>query len=119
MAWNPIRLRSLAARPMTRGMKHLTGCFVVLCLMLAGAPAAHAAIAQACAPIVEMAESEFRAAQSIMAKNPRRVVRAPRIMGDAYHIILEKLIARGFVPPRAPVKLPKAKLLLIVLRNLV
>jgi hypothetical protein len=40
-------------------------------------------------------------------------------MGEAYHIILEKLIARGFVPPRPPVKLPKAKLLLIVMRNLV
>ena len=61
----------------------------------------------------------FTAAQAIMAKNRRRVVRAPRIMGEAYHIILEKLIARGFVPPRAPVKLPKAKLILIVLRNLV
>jgi len=80
---------------------------------------AHAAIARACAPIVALAESEFRAAQAIMAKNPRRVVRAPRIMGEAYHIILEKLIARGFVPPRPPVKLPKAKLLLIVVRNLV
>jgi presqualene diphosphate synthase len=80
---------------------------------------AHAAIAQACAPVVDAAESEFRAAQTIMAKSPRRVVRAPRIMGEAYHIILEKLVARGFTAPRAPVKLPKAKLLLIVLRNLI
>jgi len=76
-------------------------------------------VAQACVPIVELAESEFRAARAIMAKNPRRVVRAPRIMGEAYHIILEKLIARGFAPPRPPVRLPKAKLLLIVLRNLI
>jgi presqualene diphosphate synthase len=80
---------------------------------------AHAAIAQACAPIVDAAESEFRVAQAIMAKSPRRVVRAPRIMGQAYHIILEKLVVRGFTAPRAPVKLPKAKLLLIVLRNLI
>jgi phytoene synthase len=54
-----------------------------------------------------------------MAKNPRRVVRAPRIMGEAYHIILQKLIARGFVAPREPVRLPKARLLLIVVRNLI
>ena len=60
-----------------------------------------------------------RTRSAIMAATPRRVVRAPRIMGEAYHIILEKLIARGFVAPRAPVKLPKAQLLLIVLRNLV
>ena len=80
---------------------------------------AHAAIAQACAPIVTLAESEFRSARAIMAKTPRRVVRAARIMGEAYHIILEMLVARGFIAPRAPVKLPKARLLLIVLRNLV
>ena len=84
-----------------------------------GEVVAHAAIAQACAPIIALAEGEFRAAQTIMAKNPRRVVRAPRIMSEAYHIILEKLMARGFVPPRPAVKLPKAKLLLIVVRNLV
>ena len=84
-----------------------------------GEVVAHPAIAQACAPIVALAEGEFRNAQAIMAANPRRVVRAPRIMGEAYHIILEKLVGRGFVAPRAPVKLPKARLLLIVARNLV
>jgi presqualene diphosphate synthase len=80
---------------------------------------ANPAVGKACAAIVDLAEGEFRAAQSIMAKNPRRVVRAPRIMGEAYHIILQKLIARGFVAPREPVRLPKARLLLIVVRNLI
>ena len=54
-----------------------------------------------------------------MAKSPRRVVRAPRIMGEAYHIILDTLVARGFAPPRERVRLPRAKLIFIVLRNLV
>ena len=54
-----------------------------------------------------------------MAQNPRRVVRAPRIMGEAYRIILDRLVARGFAPPRQPVRLPRARLLFIVLRNLV
>jgi phytoene synthase len=40
-------------------------------------------------------------------------------MGEAYHIILENLVARGFAPPRPRVRLPRARLLLIVLRNLV
>ncbi len=80
---------------------------------------AHPAIGKVCAVIIDLAETEFRAARAIMTKSPRRVVRAPRIMGEAYHIILEKLVARGFAPPRAPVRLPRAKLLLIVLRNLV
>jgi len=74
---------------------------------------------EACAVIVELARSEFEAASAIMAQSPRRVVRAPRIMGEAYRAILDALIARGFAPPRAPVRLPRAKLLFIVLRNLV
>ncbi len=60
-----------------------------------------------------------RVMMEIMAQSPRRVVRAPRIMGEAYRIILAALVARGFAPPRAPIRLPRAKLLLIVLRNLV
>ena len=54
-----------------------------------------------------------------MAQSPRRVVRAPRIMGEAYRIILDGLVARGFAPPRRPVRLPRARLPFIVLRNLV
>jgi len=76
-------------------------------------------LAEACRPIVALAQAEFDKAAAIMGKNPRRVVRAPRIMGEAYKLILQALIARGFAPPRPPVHLPKAKFLLIVLRNLV
>ena len=79
---------------------------------------AHPAVGKVCDGIVELARGEFRASQAIMAKNPRRVVRAPRIMGEAYKIILEGLVARGFAPPRERVRLPRAKLLFIVLRNL-
>jgi phytoene synthase len=79
---------------------------------------AYAAVGQACAPIVVLAKTEFDAADAIMRKNPRRVVRAPRIMGAAYRAILDALVARGFAPPRAKIRLPRAKLLFIVLRNL-
>src|SRR6202167_3754316 len=41
---------------------------------------ANPAIAGACATIVALAKSEFSAANAIMKKSPRRVVRAPRIM---------------------------------------
>ena len=80
---------------------------------------AHPALGKACALIVERAQEHFRRARAIMAQNPRRVVRAPRIMGEAYQAILDALIARGFAPPRARVRLPRAKLAFIVLRNLV
>jgi presqualene diphosphate synthase len=79
----------------------------------------HPALGKACASIVALARTEFDTASAVMAKNPRRVVRAPRIMGEAYWLILRALMARGFTPPRAPIRLPRAKLLFIVLRNLV
>jgi squalene synthase HpnD len=75
------------------------------------------AIGKACAVIVASAREHFRQAAAIMAQSPRRAVRAPRIMGEAYGLILDRLVARGFNPPRAPVRLPRARLMLIVLRN--
>ena len=79
---------------------------------------AHPALGKICAAVVELAKIDFHKANAIMAQNPRRVVRAPRIMGEAYGLILDRLVERGFAPPRAPVRLPRARLLLIVLRNL-
>jgi phytoene synthase len=84
-----------------------------------GAVLAHPAIGRACAVIVGLARKHFQEASAIMARSPRRVVRAPRIMGEAYRLILDRLIARGFAPPREAVRLPRAKILFIVLRNLV
>ncbi len=43
----------------------------------------HPAVADVCATIVALATSEFAAANALMKKSPRRVVRAPRIMGEA------------------------------------
>ena len=74
-------------------------------------------LGKVCNTIVALARDEFTSARAIMAKSPRRVVRAPRIMGEAYYLILQGLIARGFAPPRERVRLPKAKFLFIVLRN--
>jgi presqualene diphosphate synthase len=80
---------------------------------------AHPALGRVCAVIAQFAYTEFREAKAIMAHTPRRLVRAPRIMGDAYRAILDKLVARGFAPPRAPVRHSKLHLLFIVARNFV
>ena len=76
-------------------------------------------LGEACNVVVGRAQEHFKEAAAIMAASPRRVVRAPRIMGQAYHAILDKLIARGFAPPRMPVRHSRVKLLLILLRNLI
>src|ERR1051326_1456001 len=70
-----------------------------------------------CGVLVELARQHFAKAHAIMRQTPRREVRAPRIMGEAYGLILDRLVARGFMPPRQPVRLPRSRLLLIVLRN--
>lgn len=75
-------------------------------------------LGEACKTIVALAKAEFEQASGVMAQCSRRLVRAPRIMAEAYRLILDQLIARGFAPPRQPVRLPRAKLLLIVLCNL-
>jgi presqualene diphosphate synthase len=75
-------------------------------------------LGEVCGDIVTVAQAEFESARAIMKQAPRRVVRAPRIMGEAYHLILDRLIARGFTPPRERVRLPRAKFIFIVLRNL-
>ncbi len=76
----------------------------------------HRALAKACAELVSRARVHFREADRIMARQPRRLVRAPRIMGEAYKLILDALLARGFSAPRAPVRLSRPRLLWILLK---
>jgi phytoene synthase len=69
-----------------------------------------------CAPIVARAREHFERADEVMARNRRRVVRAPRIMSKYYRAILELLVARGFANPRVPVRLNKLARLAIIFR---
>jgi presqualene diphosphate synthase len=78
--------------------------------------AAHADLPKACEPVIARARQHYKEAHEIMDRNPRRVVRAPRIMGKYYGGILDLLIARGFASPRAPVRLGKLAKLSILLR---
>ena len=78
--------------------------------------AADPAIPQASTPLIAQARAHFAEADAVMARNPRRIVRAPRIMSKYYRSILELLIQRGFSLPRAPVRLGTASRILILLR---
>jgi squalene synthase HpnD len=78
--------------------------------------AAHPDLGGACGVVVERALQHFREAEAIMAKAPRRAVRAPRIMGVAYRRILDRMLARGFQSPRERVRVGKAQLIGIALR---
>jgi len=78
--------------------------------------AADRALPKVCAGIVARARTQFEKADEVMARNSRRVVRAPRIMERYYSAILELLVRRGFAAPRAPVRLNKLAKLAIVFR---
>jgi presqualene diphosphate synthase len=75
------------------------------------------AIGGVCADIVGCARRHFVLADAIMTRSPRRTVRAPRIMAEAYLAILDRLVERGWSAPRPPIHLPRARLLWIIMRH--
>ncbi len=77
----------------------------------------HPAIGQTCLEVARQAQAHYVEAFAIMAGCPRRVVRSPRIMGEVYHVVLRRLLARGWASPRARVRVPRARLLWILLRH--
>ena len=50
----------------------------------------------------------FQEADMIMARNPRRTVKAPRIMEEVYRVMLQGMMARGWAPPRTRVSVSGA-----------
>jgi presqualene diphosphate synthase len=77
---------------------------------------AEKALPKVCAPLAQRAATHFAKADEIMNRNPRRVVRAPRIMSKYYRAILDLLLARGFAAPREPVHVTKLTKLAILFR---
>jgi phytoene synthase len=77
---------------------------------------ASAALPRVCEVVVARAREHFREADAIMARNPRRVVRAPRIMDEVYRVMLEGMAARGWTPPRARVHVSGLRLSWIALQ---
>jgi phytoene synthase len=77
---------------------------------------ANPALGLACAPTISRAAAHFAEAQEIMARCPRKSVRAPRIMADVYSAILRRVEKRGFKAPRARIRTPRLRVALAVLR---
>jgi len=77
----------------------------------------HPGLGAACREVVERARRHYERADFIMRGQPRRLVRAPRLMEAAYRGVLEELERRGFAPPRRPVKVRKGRLLLTLAKQ--
>jgi len=76
----------------------------------------HSRLADAVAPVLARARAHFREADAVMRRCPGRLVRTPRLMAEAYQVLLRRLTGRGFAPPRAKVSIGKLRLLWIVAR---
>ena len=74
------------------------------------------ALPKVCLPLVERARNHFDKADEVMRRNPRRLVRAPKIMSKYYRAILALLVERGFAAPRMPVRLNKMARIAILVR---
>ncbi len=77
------------------------------------------ALPEVCGRVVALARWRFAEADKIMKAHPRRMVRTPRVMSEAYKSILGALVARGWAAPRGRVRLKKSRLILIVLRHFI
>lgn len=80
------------------------------------AVAAHPAIVGACAAVAQRARGHFTDAAGIMRGMPRAAAKAPRLMEAAYGSILDRLVARGWAPPRRRVSSNKLRVLAAYLR---
>jgi presqualene diphosphate synthase len=72
---------------------------------------------KACAVVIERVRRHFAEAEAIMRTCPRWTIRAPRIMGLAYRSIFDRMVERGFAPPRERVRIGRARLVWLVLRH--
>jgi presqualene diphosphate synthase len=78
---------------------------------------AHPCIGEACNMVVERAQTHFHEADEIMQACPRAAVRTPRVMREAYQSILDGLVARGWSPPRHPIRISRMRLAWVLLRH--
>jgi phytoene synthase len=76
----------------------------------------HAALGQACMLVADRARRHFAEADAIGLRCRRAAVRSPRLMSSVYRTILNKLIERGWAPPRTPVRPTRSQILWPFLR---
>jgi phytoene synthase len=67
-------------------------------------------LGQVCDAVAARAGTHFQEADVIMARNPRRTVKAPRIMEEVYRVMLQGMTARGWSAPRTRVSVSGLRL---------
>jgi presqualene diphosphate synthase len=67
-------------------------------------------LGEVCEAVALRAHHHFQEADAIMARNPRRVVKAPKIMEEVYRVVLQGMRTRGWAPPRTRVQVSPLRL---------
>jgi phytoene synthase len=67
-------------------------------------------LGEVCEAVALRALGHFKEADAIMARNPRRVVKAPKIMEEVYRVMLQGMRTRGWAPPRRRVQVSPLRL---------
>jgi phytoene synthase len=78
---------------------------------------AHPRLGLACDAVAVRARHHFAEASAVMASCPRFSIRSPRVMASVYGALLDRLIRRGWTPPRREVRVSKPQFLWAVLRH--
>jgi phytoene synthase len=71
---------------------------------------------KACGLVAARARDHFAQAESVMGHCARESVRSPRIMASVYRALLDKLVERGWAPPRQEVRASKLQFAWAVMR---
>jgi phytoene synthase len=77
----------------------------------------HPELDKACRIVEGRARRHFDQAEIVMARCERSRVRSPRLMAAVYRAMLDKLMARGWQPPRHKLHHSKPKIIWAVLRH--
>jgi len=77
---------------------------------------AHPRLGDACMVVANRAARHFTEADAVMVGCSKESVRSPRIMASVYRALLDKLVARGWKPPREKVRPSKLQFLSAVAR---
>ncbi len=78
---------------------------------------AHPQLDSAARAVAGRAANHFAQARAVMARCRRRTTRSPRLMAAVYGAMLDKLLVRGWRPPRPAVRHSKHQVLWAVLRH--
>jgi phytoene synthase len=70
-----------------------------------------------CRALAQLAETHYARAGEVLAARPPGRLAAPRLMAAAYSGVLRNLLRRGWTPPRPRVRVNKAALLWLLLRE--